>query len=312
MKELFLRLLAPCEELDVVDEKQVAGCAVARAELVHSVVLDRGDEFVREALSGDVDDSGRRSLSVHAIRDRLHQVRFAEPGSTANEQRIVTASRSTGRGDSGRVRELVGGADDEARERLPRVQVPGRGRSLRRRRQRLGGRSGRAARHDQASRADRRLERSGRDGSIEVFIDRPRDLDAPPGQIAQLSGERGQEVRLHPLEHELVLRAKRQHAVGQVVELHAAEPLVEGSWRQAARVLDRAFEDRLGVDCRRHRSIRPLSFRCFRQRVQFVAAPHSRRPPQPAAFSGTMVPSAANGLLYSSSFPEPREPPGLA
>ncbi len=58
-----------------------------------------------------------------------------------------------------------------------------------------------------------------------------------------LSGEGREKLFFDPLEDELVLRAEGEHAVGQVVELHAAEPLVERRRRQATGVLDRPFED---------------------------------------------------------------------
>jgi hypothetical protein len=69
VEELFLRLLAAREELDVVDEEHVALRPVARAELVHAMVLDGRDEVVREALRGHVDDArvGRSSCTRWAI-----------------------------------------------------------------------------------------------------------------------------------------------------------------------------------------------------------------------------------------------------
>jgi hypothetical protein len=81
VEELFLRLLAPREELDVVDKSRSQD-PVARAELVHlRVVLD---ELVMksfgEPLRGDVDDPRRRPLVRSTrLRDRVDEVGLAEP-----------------------------------------------------------------------------------------------------------------------------------------------------------------------------------------------------------------------------------------
>jgi hypothetical protein len=63
-----------------------------------------------------------------------------------------------------------------------------------------------------------------------VRIDGPRDLHAPPGERTDLFGQRGKEIRLYPLENELVLHPQGEHAVGQVVELDPSEPLIERGW----------------------------------------------------------------------------------
>ena len=57
--------------------------AVARAELVHLVVLQRLDELVRELLGRDVEDARVRPLGEDAVRDGVHQVRLAEAGAAA-------------------------------------------------------------------------------------------------------------------------------------------------------------------------------------------------------------------------------------
>ncbi len=54
VEELFLRLRLAGQELDVVDQQQVALVAVARAELVHPLVLQRLDELVHEALGAEM------------------------------------------------------------------------------------------------------------------------------------------------------------------------------------------------------------------------------------------------------------------
>ena len=107
VEELFLRLLAAGEELDVVDQEQIAVGAVARAELVHLVVLQRVDELVREAFGRHVHDARVRTLVEHAVRDGVHQVGLAETGAAADEERVVAAPAAARRSDRRRVRELV-------------------------------------------------------------------------------------------------------------------------------------------------------------------------------------------------------------
>src|SRR5262249_34137987 len=113
MKELFLRLLAPGEELNVIEEQQVAPVAVPRAELVHLVVLKGFDELVREAFGRDVDDACVRLLLEDTMRDRVHQVGLAEACSTAQKERIVPRAPFSGRSTRSGVGELVGRSDDE-------------------------------------------------------------------------------------------------------------------------------------------------------------------------------------------------------
>ena len=47
---LFLGLFAPSQELNVVDQQQVAVRAIARAELVRAMLANRLDQIVRERL----------------------------------------------------------------------------------------------------------------------------------------------------------------------------------------------------------------------------------------------------------------------
>jgi hypothetical protein len=122
VEELFLRLRLSGEELDVVDEEQVAPLAVARAELVHLLVLQRLHELVHEALGADVDDARFRPLLAHAMGDGVDEVRLAEPRAAADEERVVPPPAAARRRHRRRVRELVRRADDEVGERVLRVE----------------------------------------------------------------------------------------------------------------------------------------------------------------------------------------------
>ena len=226
------------------------------------------------------------ALAVDAVGDGVHQVRLAEAGAAADEERVVAAPAAA-RGRDGRgVGELVRGADDEAREGVLGVDVVGRRRDAaqgrtappsrlrplrvsawrRRRRGRAHGRRGRgsteaprragerAPGHDRARAHGRHLSAAG-DGRGEVLVDGPGDLDGPPRQLANVVGQRGEEVVLDPLEDELVLHPQGEHAVGQIVELDAPEPLVERRGRERARVLHRSIENRPRLVTRvRHRA----------------------------------------------------------
>src|SRR5580698_9357288 len=57
VEELLLRLGLSREEMDVVDEEQVASLAIATAKVVHALVGQRLHELVHEALGADVHDS---------------------------------------------------------------------------------------------------------------------------------------------------------------------------------------------------------------------------------------------------------------
>ena len=122
VEELFLRLRLRGEELDVVDEEEIAALAVARAELVHAALLEGLDELVHELLGRHVEDARRRALGAEAVRDGVHEVRLAEAGAAADEERVVPRAAAAGRGDRGRVRELVRRTDDEVPEGVLRVQ----------------------------------------------------------------------------------------------------------------------------------------------------------------------------------------------
>ena len=110
------------EKLDVVDEKQIDALAVARAELVHLLILQRLHELVDELLGRDVEDAGVRSLGAKLVGDGVDEVGLSEPGPPADEERVVPASAASSGGDGRGVRQLVRRANDEVREGVLRVQ----------------------------------------------------------------------------------------------------------------------------------------------------------------------------------------------
>jgi len=171
------------------------------------------------------------------MRDGMHEVRLAETGAAANEERIVTATAPARCRDGGRVRELIGGTHHEIGEGVLRIhacwswryahrRLSGRWRS---RRQSTNGDGARANRGDRGALAY---------GGREIAIERPCHLHRPPRHVTDRLCERRYEVIANPLEHELVARRQRQDAVGQVVELNPRKPLVESRRRTHARIGD--------------------------------------------------------------------------
>ena len=121
VEELLLRPLLARDELDVVDEEDVDP-AVALTELLALLTADRVDELVRELLARGVGDALLRMTSDHRVPDGVHQVRLAQARPAVHEQRVVAVSRSLRDGERRGVREAVVGADDECRERVPRIE----------------------------------------------------------------------------------------------------------------------------------------------------------------------------------------------
>ena len=172
------------------------------------------------------------------------------------------------------------GPDDEARERVLRVQPferrrgeperrgrpgplsrrrgrrhdgmhTGRALGLEVRRARRGRRGARADGHRQGGGPNgksawphRRRARLIGDRGRERPVDGPRDLHAPARRFADVIRKRREEMVLHPFAHELVARTQAENAVVERVELHAREPLVEARGRAVARVRHGRLERR--------------------------------------------------------------------
>ena len=132
MEELLLRARLGLEELHVVDEQDV-DAAVGGLEGVDVRAVERAEEVVREGLGGRVADGRAAAVGGDVVRDRVQEVRLAEPGRPADEERVVGEAGQLGDGERGGVGEPVGVADDELLERVARVEGsagPGRARAL--------------------------------------------------------------------------------------------------------------------------------------------------------------------------------------
>ncbi len=121
MEELLLRALLACDELDVVDEKQV-DAAIAVAEQRHLVLADGVDQFVRERFGGDVLDGQVRETLDHGVGNGVHQVGLAKPGLTVEEERVVGLPRRLRHGQSGGVGKVVVRPHHEVREDVLRIE----------------------------------------------------------------------------------------------------------------------------------------------------------------------------------------------
>src|SRR6185312_15603771 len=214
-----------------------AALAILTPELVHLVVLQRLDELVGEALRRDVDDASVRLLLEHAMRDRVHEVRLAETGAAAQEQRVVARTTfASGRGCRC-VRELVRRTDDEVREGVLLVEAVPMQEATRRTRRRSD--------HGSSARGPRaRRRRTGlahlTNGGGEVTGDAPFDTNrlggVVPRELADALHQSRLEVRLHPVAHELVARHELHDALVKATELNAREPLLERRGRECTRM----------------------------------------------------------------------------
>jgi hypothetical protein len=127
VEELVHRPVAAGDELDVVDQQDVALVAVAAAELVELVEAHRGDELVHEALGALVDDAQARPGRVDVVADRVQQVGLAEADAAVDEEGVEAGAGLVGGGPRGRGGELVAGALDEVLEAVAARELRRRG-----------------------------------------------------------------------------------------------------------------------------------------------------------------------------------------
>ena len=78
-----------------------------------AAAVQRADEVVGERLGGRVAHGQPAAVLVDVVGDRVQQVRLAEAGRAADEQRVVGQAGHLGDGQRGRVGEPVAVADHE-------------------------------------------------------------------------------------------------------------------------------------------------------------------------------------------------------
>ena len=144
----------------------------------------------------------------HAVPDRVHEVRLAQPHAAVQEQRVVRHRRRLGDRLRGGVREPVRVADDEIVERVARVQVADAqvvgGGGLRRRR----------------DRGRRRLR-------LVAGIDDDAQRDLRAQQLVQHRRDVGLEPVLHPVARERGLHGEDDFGGGQIDQPHRLQPHLE-------------------------------------------------------------------------------------
>jgi len=89
VEELLHGLLLVAEELDVVEQQDVALLAVTGPELRHPVLLEGVDQVVRERLRGQVHHVAVRVLPQCVVSHGVHEVRLAQAHAAVEEQRVV-------------------------------------------------------------------------------------------------------------------------------------------------------------------------------------------------------------------------------
>jgi hypothetical protein len=115
VEELLLGAFLAGDELDVIDQEEIDG-AVLGAELGGSVVADRVDQLVREALRREIEQAERGVEASDLVADRVKEVGFAQADTPVDEERVIGLRGELGDGLARRLGELIGVADHEGIE----------------------------------------------------------------------------------------------------------------------------------------------------------------------------------------------------
>ena len=92
VEQLLLQRILVLDELDVVDEQDIA-LSIVSLQCQLSLEANRLHEVVEEGLRGHIEDSARRTGLHHPVADGVEQVGLAKPRSAIDEQRVVGATR---------------------------------------------------------------------------------------------------------------------------------------------------------------------------------------------------------------------------
>src|SRR4030095_775910 len=116
VKKFLLGTFLATEEMNVVNQEKVS-LAIALAELDQVVVLDRVDEFIDEQFAREIHHAGAFAARPKVLADRLHEMCFAKPNASINEERVVGLGRRLRDGQARGVRNLIVRPDHERFER---------------------------------------------------------------------------------------------------------------------------------------------------------------------------------------------------
>jgi len=122
VEELLLQALPVLDELDVVDEQDVA-LPVLALERQGGLGADRVDEVVEEVLRGDVADPHLGVVRVDVVADGVQEVGLAEAGRPVDEERVVGLARGLRNGLRGGERKPVRARRHERVEGEARVEA---------------------------------------------------------------------------------------------------------------------------------------------------------------------------------------------
>src|SRR6266545_3972040 len=125
VEELLLGALLARDELDIVDQEEI-DVAVFAAELGGAIVADRVDQFVGEALRGEIEQAQRGVEAADLVADGVQEVSLPQSYSAVDEQGVVGRGRQFGNCLARRLGELVRVADDERVEGIPGREPGGR------------------------------------------------------------------------------------------------------------------------------------------------------------------------------------------
>ncbi len=122
MKELLLRALFSCDELNIVHQQHIHGVE-AIAEADHAVKPQRVDYLDGELLRAHVTQPHRRIAFLDGMTDGVHQMRLAHPHAAVEEQGVVRFRRLFRDRPRRGVSKLVGLADHKRIEGIAQIQL---------------------------------------------------------------------------------------------------------------------------------------------------------------------------------------------
>jgi hypothetical protein len=129
VQQLELRLPLAAQELDVLEDQQIAFAAIAPLELRGAVGADRAEQLVGELLARRVHHA-RPAAHVRLVGGGNGEVALPVPGARDDVERAHRELAAARDGEAGLARERIARPDDEAREGLLRQLGARRGGGL--------------------------------------------------------------------------------------------------------------------------------------------------------------------------------------
>src|SRR5438067_5127287 len=124
VKEFLLRPFLTRQKLNVVDKQEIR-LTISFAELNQRVVLNGVDKFIDKNFARKIHHARRLLFTPDILTDRLHQVGLAQTDAAINKERVVSARRCLRNSQTGGMRDLVIGPNDERIECISWVETEG-------------------------------------------------------------------------------------------------------------------------------------------------------------------------------------------